>query len=226
MGQVWRGCQAGLPIAIGYIPIAMAFGLLAKSAGLSLWIAAMMSFFIYAGASQFVGVNLLQLGVMYGEIILTTFILNLRHFLMTASLAERMEPIPWYWRVLLPYGVTDETFTVASLQKQEKLSRWFLLGLNVTAFLAWNVGTWLGFGLAQGLPPALQASMGIALYAMFIGLLVPAMRGSRTVLFVASISMGLHALIRLLPLTKGLTIVLATLMGSLIGAIFFSEEEV
>lgn len=87
----FEGIKAGIPIAIGYIPIAITFGLLAKSMGIHYSIAAMMSFWVYAGASQFVAVNLLALNATYWEIVLTTFIINFRHFLMSASLSRRIE---------------------------------------------------------------------------------------------------------------------------------------
>nr|MBO2470792.1 branched-chain amino acid ABC transporter permease [Bacillota bacterium] len=88
----FRGVRTGVPIAVGYLPISMAFGVLARSAGLPEVAAVAMSVLVYAGASQFVAVNLLALGVAWSEIVLTTFLLNLRHLLMTAALSRRIEP--------------------------------------------------------------------------------------------------------------------------------------
>src|SRR5690349_9628755 len=103
------GMKVGVPVAVGYIPIAIAFGLLAKTAEVPNQITILMSFLIYAGASQFIGVNLLVLGASYSEIILTTFILNLRHFLMTAALAQKVNAdVSKTWRSLLAFGITDE----------------------------------------------------------------------------------------------------------------------
>ena len=128
---------------------------------------------------------------------------------------------------LLAFGVTDETFTVAALRQEAKLSRYFLLGLNTVAFLAWNAGTWIGLFFAAGLPAVLQASMGIALYAMFIGLLVPSCKRSKPVLAVALLAAVLHSLLRWLPETAvggGWGIILATLVSAGCGAYFFREE--
>ena len=223
------GLKAGLPIAIGYIPIAIAFGLLAKSSGLPSEIAMLMSFAIFAGASQFVGINLLALGTAYWEIVLATFILNLRHFLMSASLSSRMEEkTSKSWLALVSFGITDETFTVASLREEKRLSKEFLLTLNLMAFVAWNGGTWIGLFLAQGLPDSVKASMGIALYAMFIGLLVPSVRRSRPALVVAGVAMTLHGLLGVMPglesLSTGWSIVFATVVGALVGAWLFPGE--
>ncbi|WP_047153596.1 AzlC family ABC transporter permease [Aneurinibacillus tyrosinisolvens] len=224
-----QGCKSAVPIAVGYIPIAIAFGLLAKSSGVPNYISVMMSFFIFAGASQFVGANLLAVGATYGEIILTTFILNLRHFLMTASIAQRVDQgTSKKWMALLAFGVTDETFTVAALRKESRLPKEFVFGLNITSFAAWNAGTWVGVFLAAGLPASVQESMGIALYAMFIGLLVPSLRTSRPVLIVCILSVAIHSLLYWVPVFAGLStgwrIIISTILAAGAGAVLFSEE--
>ena len=131
-----EGVKVGAPVAVGYIPIAVAFGLLARSAAIPNEIIILMSLLIYAGASQFIGINLLVLGASYNEIVITTFILNLRHFLMTAALSQKIEAeISKKWRALLAFGVTDETFTIGVLQSDKKMSPYFILGLNSIAYL-------------------------------------------------------------------------------------------
>lgn len=223
------GLRTGLPIAIGYIPIAIAFGLLAKAAGIPNYVGMLMSFVIFAGASQFVGVNLLALGAGFSEIVLTTFILNLRHFLMSASIAQRIETTATKkWLALLSFGLTDETFAVAALQNEPHLSRYFVLGLNLMAFSAWNFGTWIGLFLAAGLPESLKLSMGIALYVMFIALLIPSMKKSQPVLVVSLLAMGIHTVLHwanFANLSTGWMIIIATVASALIGAILFERED-
>jgi predicted branched-subunit amino acid permease len=125
--------------------------------------------------------------------------------------------------------VTDESFTVAALRKERKLTKEFLFGLNMTAFASWNIGTWIGVFLAAGLPASVQASMGIALYAMFIGLLLPSMRASRPVFIVAMLAIVFHSVLHWVPLFAGLStgwsIVLATVLAAGIGAVMFPEQE-
>lgn len=225
-----EGAKAGIPVAIGYIPIAIAFGLLARSAGVPYYVPVLMSLLVFAGASQFIAVNLLVLGVSQGEIIITTFILNLRHFLMTATLSQKIaDTVPTVWRAVLAFGVTDETFTIAALRQEASLPRCFVLGLNSIAFAAWNIGTWIGLFFSGGLPAVLQSSMGIALYAMFIGLLIPSLKRSRPALTVALLAAVVHSLLRWLPFTAGLSdgwgIILATLCSAGVGACLFAEEE-
>lgn len=227
--QFIAGLTAGIPVALGYVPIAVAFGLLARAAALPFYIPALMSLFVFAGASQFIAVNLLTLGVSYGEIIATTLILNFRHFLMTAAISQKLPAsVSKPWRALLAFGITDETFTVAALRPEVALSRYFLLGLNTIAFAAWNAGTWIGLFFAAGLPAVVQASMGIALYAMFIGLLIPSCKRSRRVLIVSLLAALLHAVLRWLPAAAavggGWGLILATLVSAGCGAYFFREE--
>lgn len=223
------GMRAGIPVAVGYIPIAIAFGLLAKSFDMPNVITLAMSLFIFAGASQFIGVQLIMAGSMYWEIILTTFILNLRHFLMSASLSQRLETTSNRFLAAIAFGVTDETFSVAST-RDESTRGHFVLGLNMIAFLAWNVGTWIGVFLAFGLPVSVQASMGIALYAMFIGLLVPSLT-RKPVIVVAAIAVLTQAVLYFgitpfLPLSPGLSIILATVVAAGAGALLYKEDEV
>jgi 4-azaleucine resistance transporter AzlC len=223
-----EGAKAGVPVAVGYIPIAVAFGLLSKSVDIPNYISVLMSLLIYAGASQFIGVNLLLLGASFGEIVITTFILNLRHFLMTATLSQRLEvTVSKKWRAVLSFGVTDETFTVNALQKEEMLSKYFVLGLNTVAFVSWNVGTWLGLFFAAGLPEVVKASMGIALYAMFIGLLIPNIKKSKSVLVVALLAVGINSLIywsaMVLGISNGWGVIIATIVSAAVGATFYSE---
>jgi len=225
-----RGVKAALPIAVGYIPIAIAFGLLSKSVGIPSYISFLMSFLIYAGASQFIGINLIALGARWWEIVITTFILNLRHFLMTATLSQKLEKqASIKWRMLLSFGITDETFSVTSFQNQESLSRYFSLGLNTVAFASWNVGTWLGLFCASGLPDTLKSSMGIALYAMFIGLLIPQVKKSKSAIMVSLLAIIINCLSNWLPLggavSAGWGIIIATVTSAAIGAKLFAMEE-
>ena len=230
IAELCRGFKAGAPIAVGFLPIAITFGLLAKTAGLPDYAGILMSLLVYAGASQFVGVNLVLAGASVGEVLIATFVLNLRHFLMSAALAPRLgAEVSRSWRSVLAFGVTDETFTISALQKEAMLTPEFLLGLNVVAFLSWNVGTWLGFFVATELPEVLKSSMGVALYAMFIGLLIPGVKKSREALIVAATAATLNALFHWSAAYSGLSggwgIIIATVASAALGAYLFTAEE-
>ncbi|MGI5997971.1 MAG: AzlC family ABC transporter permease [Lutispora sp.] len=222
------GLRAAIPIGLGYIPIAIAFGILSKASKIPNTISIMLSSVVFAGSSQFVGVNMLTLGATTIEIVMTTFILNFRHFLMSASLSQRVdERTSKRFLSLLAFGITDETFSLASMREEKKISPYFQLGLNVMAFFSWNAGTWLGLLFGTALPDTLQNSMGIAIYCMFLGLLLPSMKKSRPILVVAAISMVIHSLLKWIPmfaaLSSGLTIIIATIGAASLGTIFFPQ---
>ncbi|MBA2862806.1 AzlC family ABC transporter permease [Methanococcus maripaludis] len=225
----FEGIKDAIPISIGYLPIGIAFGILAKSMGIPYEISILMSLIIFAGASQFVGVNLIAIGTSSFEIVLTTFILNLRHFLMSSSLSQRIEYTKSKkFLSLISFGVTDETFAVASLKNEPKLSPEFLFGLNFTAFFAWNLGTFLGIFLAESIPKEIQSSMGISLYVMFIGLLIPAIRRSNKVLKIVMVAIFISSLLTWVPLfnfiSTGWIIIITTILASFIGAKFMHGD--
>jgi 4-azaleucine resistance transporter AzlC len=225
-----EGLKAGTVIALGYIPIAIAFGLLAHVVGVSWWIAALMSLTIFAGASQFVGLNMIAAGVTGWEIVMTTLILNLRHFLMSTTLSQRLLRTTRRSKLFtIAFGVTDETFSVSTLQQKGALSANYVLALHSVSFAAWNAGTWVGLALGTSLPQALQSSMGIALYAMFIGLLVPTFKTSAPAITVTAISVAtaslLHWVPPFTPLSAGWSIMISTILASTAGAIMFPGKE-
>ena len=163
-----------------------------------------------------------------GQIVLTTFILNLRHFLMSASLSQKFrENIPSSWLVFLSFGITDETFSVASLKQKEGLGPGYMLGLNLISYFAWISGTAVGHVMGASLPQLIKSSMGIALYAMFIGLLVPGIRESRPGIFVAILAILISSILYLLSnhisISEGWSIILVTIISSLIGALIYPE---
>ncbi|MHB1167606.1 MAG: AzlC family ABC transporter permease, partial [Carboxydocellales bacterium] len=123
--------------------------------------------------------------------------------------------------------VTDETFSVATLRREQKFSPQFMFGLNVIAFSAWNIGTWIGVFLATGIPQSLKSSMGIALYAMFIALLIPSMRKFRPVLIISILAVIINSLLHWNPFSQGLStgwgIVISTVVASFIGAFVFPK---
>ena len=219
------GFRSGLPICLGYLPVAVAFGLLAKSIGLGLGHSLSFSIFVFAGASQFMALNLLKTGAAVGEIIIATLLLNFRHLLMSASLAPRLVARK-QWLPLISFGVTDETFAVAATQKL-RLTTSYMLALELTAYSGWVIGTGVGFLVGQILPPLVQCSMGIALYAMFIGLLAPQFKKSLQVVVLALGAGAVNTLLnvyRVLP--SGWNLVAAMTIAALVGALVFKENEV
>ena len=217
--------RAGVPVAVGYVPMAMAFGVLATQTGLSFAQAGAMSFFVYAGASQFASLGLLAGGASALAIVLATLVLNFRHFLMSVALSRRLPPAPerggaqWAAALGLGFGITDETFVVASLDNA--LTPFFFIGVALTAYLAWFIGTLIGAGFSSLIPPVVARGMGVALYAMFIAILVPGVKKSwlNGIVAVAGGMIAWGASQALPGLPSGWRIVIAILVASALGAL-------
>lgn len=224
-----RGLRAGVPIAIGYFPMSVAFGVLAIQAGLSVAQAFGMSVFVFAGASQFAALSFIAGGASALAIALATLVLNFRHFLMSVSLSrllpnERAGRTPWLASLGLGFGVTDETFVVASLDETPTPA--YFAGLELAAYLAWILGTLVGACFALLIPPVLANALGIALYAMFIAILVPGIKKSWLNGVVAAaggaIAWGISLAVPAIP--SGWRIVIAILAASALGAAVSRED--
>lgn len=219
---VKEAIKDGLPIVIGFIPVSMAFGILSKSGDLSLIESVSFSLFVFAGASQFIAVNLIIVGASLGEILLTTLLVNMRHLLFSASLSSKLsvemkKKIPF-----IAFGLTDETFSVASLKKKE-LTNKYMLTLESMAYSSFVVGTFLGYILGGVLPKILQISMGIALYSLFVAILVPEIKKSKKFLILVILSGIVNTvLVKLAYFPQGWSIVITVLVVSFFG-LFISE---
>lgn len=223
------GLKRGLPIALGYIPVSFTFGLMAVSGGIPIWMAVFISLSNLTSAGQFAGMNLILSGASLFEITLTTFIINLRYMLMSLSLTQRLDySMKLPKRLLIGYGVTDEIFSVASMEN-DTLRFPYLVGLIIGPVLGWTTGTALGAIICSTLPQSLSSAMGIALYGMFIAIVLPVVKKSKEVTLVVVISVVVVCILKYIPIFKvissGFRIILATIIGAGIGAFLFPIKE-
>jgi 4-azaleucine resistance transporter AzlC len=218
-GEFRKGLISGFPVFLSYFIIALSFGILAKNtAGLSLGEAAGMSAFVFAGASQFAAVNMIAGGLGYLKIILAVFFINLRHFLMSASVSERLAA-KRAWLPVLAFGITDETFAVATGRKQD-ISADFLAALELSAYSGWVGGTVGGFFIGEILPPLLRESFALMLYSLFIALLVPRIVQSLGFLLPAVLAALIHSVLRTqTALDPGWSIIAAIICGAAAGTL-------
>lgn len=167
------GMASAVPIVMGYFPIGFAYGVLARGAGLTTLETGLMSLMVYAGASQFIAVGLLAINASFVTIILTTFLVNLRHLLMGAALVPYFTKVKSSYLVVLAYGITDETFAVAGARYAKQAAcPAFQLGLNLTAYGAWFFASVIGATAGGLLPVSARVTLDFALPAMYIALLV------------------------------------------------------
>lgn len=192
------GVSAAWPICLGYFPIGLALGVLAQQAGLTWWAVALMSVLVFAGSAQFICVAMLASGASPASIIFTTFIVNLRHTLMSSALAIHLGGVQRQFLALFAYGITDESFAVNMARFRDgHWDRWRALVVNQLSNSAWFVATISGVLVGQFVP---QGAFGIdyALTGMFICLLVFQLHGRIyiiTGLIAAIISIGWYILI-------------------------------
>lgn len=220
-----KGVKSGLPIGIGYIPVSFTFGFLAVSGGLPIWVAVIISLTNLTSAGQFAGTNLIFAGAGYLEVALTTFVINIRYMLMSLSLSQKLErKTGTLARLVMAFGITDETFVVGSL-RPGTLTAPFMLGLILMPVAGWNLGTLMGGCISTLLPQALQNAMGIALYAMFIALIIPAAKASAHVLCIICIAVAVQCGLEYIPmfsfLSDGFRVIISTVTAAGLGAWLF-----
>ncbi|NLL07147.1 MAG: AzlC family ABC transporter permease [Clostridiaceae bacterium] len=223
------GFKRGFPIALGYIPVSFTFGLMAVNGGISPLMAVFISLTNLTSAGQFAGTNLIIEGAGFFEITLTTFIINIRYMLMSLSLSQKINPgISLLQRLIFGFGITDETFSIASVEKG-KLSYYYMMGLITGPIVGWSFGTALGAFTCSALPQSISNAMGIALYAMFIAIIIPPARKSKSILMIILVSIGINMLLKYIPLfsfiSSGFRVIIATILGAGTGAALWPIED-
>ncbi|MBP1079533.1 MULTISPECIES: AzlC family ABC transporter permease [Bacillus] len=211
-----EGIRSGLTIAIGYIPVAFTFGLIAKSTELSLYETFLMSAIVFAGASQYTSLSLLAAQTSAVEIIFTTFVINIRHFLLSTTLNEIVERDRWLKKAVYAYWITDESFSVAAV-RNERLTTSYMMGLGLIGYVCWVAFSVVGHLSGSQLPVIIQDSMGVALFALFIALLIPSVKKHQKALWL-SVCAGLFHLFFYAYhlLSTGWAIVCATLLSAVL----------
>ena len=218
-GQKWvEGVFQASPIVMGYIPVGFAFGVLAQKSGISLLNTLLMSLLVYAGSSQFIAVGLIATGVPAISVIMTTFIVNLRHLIMASALAPYLQ----YWRkpelAVFAYQLTDETFAIHSTYFSAGGSiKAEVFATNMTAQTSWVLGTWLGAVAGQRINDVRPLALDYALPALFIALL--ALQIKDRLQIVIAILTGALAVGLLQAGMEQWNIIVATVIGATAGVI-------
>lgn len=175
--EFWAGARGIFPLIVGAVPFGLIFGTLATASGLSIGATLAMSAFVFAGSSQFVAVGLVAGGTGWLLIVLTTFVVNLRHLLYAVSLLPHTKKLSVRWKLPLAFLLTDEAYVVA-IRRYEQRDRsshqhWYYLGAALTMYVNWQVCTLLGIGFGQLIPDAAAWGLDFAMSVTFIGMIVP-----------------------------------------------------
>lgn len=212
-----QGASKAVPIFLGYIALSLAYGILARDAGLGIFDTVAMSVFVFAGAAQFIAVGMLAVGVDPFTIIFTTFLVNLRHILMGASLAPYLQGLGFSSLALLATGVTDETFALDSTEyARHPHHHFFMYGAHLTSYAGWVGGSILGAVSGSLVPGLDRLPLDFALPAMFISLLV--LQVNDRLLLAAALLAGAVSVACVLLLPSNWNIMVATLLVATIAS--------
>lgn len=224
-----KGVKHGIPIALGYLSVSFTFGMKAVGDGLTWAQAVLISMTNVTSAGQFAGLPLMLAQSSLIEAALTQLVINLRYALMSLSLSQKLDKtMTTPHRMAFAFCNTDEIFAVASAQP-EKVGKGYLYGLMCTPWLGWALGTLLGAVAGQLLPAFLRTALGIAIYGMFLAIILPPARKEHPVRVVVGIAVGMSLCFRYIPvlnqLSSGFVIIICAVTASALGAALFPVKE-
>lgn len=200
-----HGITDGIPIALGYLAVSFTFGMMAVQNGLTIWQAVLISLTNLTSAGQFAGLDIIIAGGSLWEMALTQLIINLRYCLMSFSLSQKLRrDEPWGHRYAVAFGVTDEIFGV-SVGKPGKVSAFYNYGVMSVAIPGWTIGTLLGAISGSILPAFIMSALGVAIYGMFLALIIPPSKKNKAVLMVVLSAMAMSALFAWVPALSGIS---------------------
>lgn len=229
-----KGIKDGLPICFGYLSVAFAFGIFSVESGLSIWQALFISMTNVTSAGQLAAVPIIIAGGTLWELALAQFVINLRYALMSVSLSQKLgKSISGFDRFVISFMNTDEVFAVSSSNKGY-VGKSYMYGLILTPYLGWSIGTFAGAGAGNILPALITSALGIAIYAMFVAIVVPECSERKSTLYCVIFAIGLSLCFNYIPQLKGMQsgfviiicAVVASLVFALVAPIQVKEEAV
>lgn len=212
--ELGAGVRDMLPLLVGVVPFGVLFGIVSFTANLPFWATLLMSVIVFAGASQFAAVGLLTQGAAMPLIVLTTFIINLRHAFYGASVAGYLSGLHKAWRRVLAYTLTDESYAVTITHYRDAtrgdpaLKHWYFLGANLTLYFLWQLTTAVGYFVGQMIGDPLALGLDFTLPVIFIAILIPRLK-SRADLIGALVASLIAVFAFSLPNKLGLLIAIA-----------------
>ena len=223
-----EGLKSGLPIGLGYLSVSFAFGIMSIESGLYWWQALLISMTTLTSAGQLAGIGIMALPHMYIEMLVNQLTINVRYAFMSISLSQKTDgKFKGIFKWLLGFFITDEIFGVAVSKKD--VTRSFFFGLSVTPYIGWALGTLVGALLGQVFPDVVMNALSIAMYGMFIAIIVPVCKADYKTSIVVILAALISCLIYFIPYLNGLFGVLAVsvsaVIAALVGAILFPRRD-
>ena len=178
--DLFAGVRDITPLVIAAIPFAIVYGALGIANGIPEWVILAMSIVVFAGASQFIAIALIASGTPFSVIILTVFVVNLRHMLYSASLMKQLENVNPLLRIPMAFWLTDETFATIKLRESRQSNQTgfvaYYLGSALFMYSNWVLFTWVGMTMGQSIPDIASWGLDVAMVVAFIGIVVPALQ--------------------------------------------------
>ncbi len=216
-----NGLKAGISIGLGYLSVSFAFGIMAVSYGFYPWQAVVISMLTLTSAGQFAGIGIMLIPGQYMSMLISQLTINVRYSFMGISLSQKLdEKFKGIWKWLFGYFITDEIFAVAV--SEETVGRSFFLGLSTLPWIGWTAGTLLGAVLGNILPEPAMSALGIAIYGMFVAIVVPDMKKSKSVVLVVLLSSVLSVCFNYAPYLKEVPMGISISLCAIISAIVIS----
>lgn len=224
-----KGMRHGVPIGLGYFAVAFTLGIMAKEIGITPLQSALMSFTMHASAGEFAAMTVIAAGSGYAEMAITQLVINLRYLLMSCALSQKVsEKMPFYHRLFVSYFITDEIFGISSTV-DGKLNPWYSYGAAAVASPGWVFGTFLGAVVGNILPANVASAMSVALYGMFLAIIIPPARKNKVIAVIVVASMLASSvftwLAEYIPLSSGMRILILTVVIAGIAAWVHPMEE-
>ena len=228
-GTLRQGIRHGIPIGLGYLSVSFTFGMKAVGDGLTVLQAVLISMTNLTSAGQIAALPLMAGGASLAEMALTQLTINLRYALMSLSLSRKLDgSMGTLQRLVFSFANTDEIFAVASSQPG-KVGKYYLYGLMIAPWIGWSLGTFLGAAAGTLLPAFVRSALGIAIYGMFLAIILPPARESRPVRFVVLIAVALSLCFHYIPglntVSSGFVIIICGVLAAAAGAWLFPAEE-
>ena len=200
-----RGLRDGIPICMGYFAVSFALGITARGIGMNALQAGLMSMGMVASAGEFAAIVLIASSAGIFEMISTCIVVNLRYFLMSCSLSQKLSPdLPFYHRFLLPYCITDEIFGLSSAVPGY-LDPAYSYGMTIVSVAGWTTGTVLGVLMGNIMPAWAVNALSVSLYGMFLAIIIPPSRKDRFIAGLVAVSMTASGLFTVLPLLRDIS---------------------
>lgn len=226
--EVQEGLKDGLPIGLGYLSVSFAFGIFAVEQGFAIWKALIISMTNLTSAGQLAGVTLIAASAAFIEIMLSQLVINLRYSLMSITVSQKMDKsIKMSDRFFLSVFITDEIFAAAS--RRDSISATYMRALVCLPYIGWSTGTFIGAAMGSFLPASVVSCLGLAIYGMFIAIIVPPAKKNKKVMCVVLLACALSCTIKYTPLSKwisdGFSIIICAVIAAATLSLIAPVEE-